>query len=88
MMKQILMVGLDQSVGSSGTLAKQNPSVFPAAAQDARSREAEWPHDPQCQGLLHCIRQPLPIREISEPDLIILSVKAYDLDERPKSSRS
>src|SRR6185436_3042880 len=31
----------------------QSPRVFPAAAQDARSREAQWPHDPQCPGLLH-----------------------------------
>src|SRR6185369_11501562 len=30
-----------------------SPSVFPAAGQDARSREAEWPQDSQWRGLLH-----------------------------------
>src|SRR5687768_9917966 len=28
-------------------------SVVLASAQDACSREAEWPHDPQCAGFLH-----------------------------------
>ena len=26
--------------------------VVPAAAQDARSSQAEWPHDPQCPGFV------------------------------------